>query len=338
VPSNAQAYSFNITAVPHGALGYLTAWPAGSGVPIAATLNSPGGVVIANAALVPAGTSGAISLYASDDTDVVIDINGYFAPPGAPQALEFYPVLPCRIADTRTGSGFSGAFGSPALVAEATRDFPVQQSACGIPATAQAYSVRMTVVAPGPMGYLTTWPAGQPLPIVATLNAPNGGVVGNEAIVPAGISGDIDVYARANTDLVIDINGYFAPPGGTGALNFYPLAPCRVADTRSGDGFSGAFGPPALAAGASRDFPMLRSACGIPSTAQAYSLNLAAVVPIRCPFHVLNGVSAGRLGSDCGNSECGRRQRGGKCGPCPRREYRHRGYQRLFERCDRVDH
>jgi hypothetical protein len=246
-------------------------------VPIAATLNSPGGVVIANAALVPAGTSGAISLYASDDTDVVIDINGYFAPPGAPQALEFYPVLPCRIADTRTGSGFSGAFGSPALVAEATRDFPVQQSACGIPATAQAYSVRMTVVAPGPMGYLTTWPAGQPLPIVATLNAPNGGVVGNEAIVPAGISGDIDVYARANTDLVIDINGYFAPPGGTGALNFYPLAPCRVADTRSGDGFSGAFGPPSLVAEATRSFPMPSSACGIPNAAAAYSLNLAVI-------------------------------------------------------------
>ena len=106
VPSTAQAYSLNITAVPHGALGYLTAWPAGSGVPIAATLNSPGGIVIANAALVPAGIGGAISVYASNDTDVVIDINGYFAPASTPQALKFYPVTPCRIADTRTGSGF----------------------------------------------------------------------------------------------------------------------------------------------------------------------------------------------------------------------------------------
>ena len=220
VPSTAQAYSLNITAVPHGALGYLTAWPAGSGVPIAATLNSPGGIVIANAALVPAGIGGAISVYASNDTDVVIDINGYFAPASTPQALKFYPVTPCRIADTRTGSGFTGSFGPPALVAEATRSFPVQQSTCGLPSTAQAYSVRMTAVAPSPLGYLTTWPDGQPLPTVATLNAPNGGVVGNEAIVPAGTGGEINVYASASTNLVIDINGYFAPPGGTGALTF----------------------------------------------------------------------------------------------------------------------
>ena len=67
----------------------------------------------------------------------------------------------------------------------------MQQSTCGLPSTAQAYSVRMTAVAPCPLGYLTTWPDGQPLPTVATLNAPNGGVVGNEAIVPAGTGGEI---------------------------------------------------------------------------------------------------------------------------------------------------
>ncbi len=293
VPATAQAYSLNITAVPRGPLGYLTAWPAGWGVPIAATLNSPGGSVIANAAIVLAGTNGAISLYASSETDVVIDINGYFAPPGAPQALEFYPLMPCRVADTRPGSGFNGMFGSPALVAGATRDFPVQQSTCGIPATAQAYSVRMTVVATGPMGYLTTWPAGQSLPIAATLNAPNGGVVGNEAIVPAGTNGDIDVYASANTNLVIDINGYFAPPGSTGALNFYPLVPCRIADTRTGDGFSGAFGPPSLVAEATRSFPIPSSSCGIPNSAAAYSLNLTAIASN--PLGYLTAWQAGQI-------------------------------------------
>ena len=255
------------------------------------TLSSLAGNVVGNAAIVASGTAGSISLYASNPTDVVIDINGYFAAP-AEQEQAFYPVTPCRIADTRTGSGFTTSFGSPALVAVATRDFPVQQSACGIPTTAQAYSVRMTAVAPGPLGYLTAWPAGQSLPTVATLNAPNGGVVGNEAIVPAGASGDIDVYASANTNLVIDINGYFAPPGGTGALNFYPLVPCRVADTR-GNGFDGSFGPPALAAGASRDFPMLSSVCGVPSTAQAYSLNLTAVVPSGGPSMYLTAYPSG---------------------------------------------
>jgi hypothetical protein len=36
--------------------------------------------VVASAAIVPAGTSGAISVYAMDTTDLVIDIDGYFGP------------------------------------------------------------------------------------------------------------------------------------------------------------------------------------------------------------------------------------------------------------------
>jgi hypothetical protein len=44
------------------------------------TLNSYDGRVVANAAIVPAGTNGAISIYVTDPTDVLFDINGYFAP------------------------------------------------------------------------------------------------------------------------------------------------------------------------------------------------------------------------------------------------------------------
>jgi len=277
VPATAPAYSLNLAVIPPGPLAYLTAWPTGSATPQVATLNSVNGAIVDNAAIVKAGTAGAISLFASNDTDVVIDINGYFAPPNAPQGLAFYPVTPCRVADTRAGFGFTGPFGPPSLVGGATRDFGMPDSSCPIPPSAQAYSVRMTVVAPGPLVYLTTWPAGQPLPNVATLNAPNGGVVGNEAIVPAGNSGAISVFASDDTDLTIDINGYFAAPGSPGALYFYPLAPCRVADTRTGFGFSGSFGPPSLIGEASRNFPMPSSACGIPYSAQAYSLNVTAI-------------------------------------------------------------
>jgi hypothetical protein len=280
VPGTAQAYSLNIAVIPAGPLAYLTAWPAGSAMPVAATLNASTGSTTANAALVQAGTGGAIDLYASSVTDVVIDINGYFAPPGSAGALAFYPVTPCRVADTRSTSGFSGAFGPPSLVSGATRNFPVQQSSCGIPATVQAYSMRMTVVPPGPMGYLTTWPAGLSMPVAATLNAPEGGVVGNAAIIPAGsATGEpVSVYVNDPTDLVIDINGYFAAPGYAGALYFYPLAPCRVVDTR-GNGFTGAFGAPSLVGGATRSFPIPTSSCDIPGTAQAYSFNVTAIVP-----------------------------------------------------------
>ena len=54
--------------------------------------------------------------------------------------------------------------------------------------------------------------------------------------MPAGTGGDIDVFPSNDTDLVIDINGYFAAPGGQNALSLYPVAPCRVLDTRNGNG------------------------------------------------------------------------------------------------------
>ena len=92
-----------------------------------------------------------------------------------------------------------------------------------------------------PLGYLTVWPTGEPQPSVSTLNNLTGTIVANAAIVPAGTGGGIAAYASNDTDLVIDINGYFAAPG-PGGLSLYPAAPCRVIDTRkigNGQPFSG---------------------------------------------------------------------------------------------------
>ena len=77
VPTTALAYSLNVTVVPDSKLGYLTMWPTGEPQPLVSTLNSDGRVK-ANAAIVPAGTDGKISVYVTDSTHVIIDINGYF--------------------------------------------------------------------------------------------------------------------------------------------------------------------------------------------------------------------------------------------------------------------
>ncbi len=47
---------------------------------LCANLNALVGQVTANAAIVPAGTGGAITLFAAQAADLVIDLNGYFAP------------------------------------------------------------------------------------------------------------------------------------------------------------------------------------------------------------------------------------------------------------------
>ena len=209
VPTNAQAYSVNITVVPSGSLSYLTTWPAGQGQPNVSTLNSYDGRVVANAAIVPAGPwnlRGAINVYVTNTTHVIIDINGYFAP--LTGTLSFYPATPCRVADTRNSNGM---FGGPSLSGNETRGFPIPQSACAIPSNAQAYSVNMTVLPTGYLGYLSTWPVGLGQPNVSTLNSYDGTVVANAALVPAGTDGATNVFVTNPTQVIIDINGFFAP-------------------------------------------------------------------------------------------------------------------------------
>lgn len=271
IPNSALGYSLNVTVVPGGPLSYLTLSPTGQPRPLVSTLNSFTGKVVANAALVPAGSGGAIDVFVTDQTHVILDINGYFAPLGTPGGLAFYPVAPCRIADTR---GAAGPFGGPSILSANTRNFAVPSSACNVPTSALAYSLNATVVPHGGLQYLTLWPTGESQPLVSTLNSFDGSIVANAAIVPAGNAGYISAYVTDTTDLILDINGYFAAPGA-GGMSFYPVTPCRISDTRNA---TGTFGGPILAAGETRSFPVPSGSCSIPSAAQAYSLN-ATVVP-----------------------------------------------------------
>ena len=270
IPSTALAYSLNITAVPSGPLGYLTVWPTGQSQPFVSTLNAIDGQITANAAIVPAGAGGGVSFFATNTTHAVVDINGYFDLPRS-GANAFYPVTPCRIADTRNPQG---SLGGPGLAGGVGRSFPVRQSACGIPAAATAYVFNVTVVPSGPMGFITAWSTGQPQPLVSTTNALTGDITANMAIVPAGSNGDVSFFASNSTNLVLDITGYFGAPGQPGALKFYPVAPCRLVDTRNP---SGALSGPMLTAGAARSFPITQANCGLPSQAQGYSANFTVV-------------------------------------------------------------
>jgi YVTN family beta-propeller protein len=209
IPDTAQAYSLNFTAVPYPAigypLGYLEVWPYEQMPqhPVS-TLNNPTGTIVANAAIVPAGVDGEIAVYPSNDTDLLIDVNGYFAPPGT-GGLSLYPAVPCRVLDTRkSGSGepFSDLLNPPVDVVD---------SVCGPATTAQAYVLNATVVPSGELGYLTLW-QNDPFhkPAVSTLNAVDGQITNNMAIVPT-TDGKIDAYANGLTQLILDLSSYFAP-------------------------------------------------------------------------------------------------------------------------------
>ncbi len=264
IPSNATAYSLNVTAIPQGPLSYLTVWSTGQPMPTVSLLNSDGRVK-ANAAIVPAGTSGAISVYAAGmPTNLAVDINGYFVP-STPSALAFYPLTPCRVVDTRKAAG---PLAGPYLTGGQPRAFPIQSGSCNVPATAQAYSLNITAIPAGVLNYLTVWPTGQAQPTVSTLNAITGAVTANAAIIPAGTGGNISLFVHESADVLVDVNGYFAPPA-SGGLSLYTVTACRVLDTRTSADptFSGVL-----------NVKVHDSNCAPPRAASAYVLN-ATVVP-----------------------------------------------------------
>ncbi|HEY7338619.1 MAG TPA: Ig domain-containing protein [Bryobacteraceae bacterium] len=200
LPSSAQVYSLNLTAIPPGALGFLTAYPTGSSQPGTATLNDSTGTTVANAALVQAGISGSIDVFASNNTDLVVDVNGYFAPPTT-GGLSLYSVAPCRALDTRNSTGqFTGEL-----------DVNVTASGCIGNLGQRAYVFNATAVPPGPLGYLTLWPQGTAQPSVATLNAVDAAVTNNMALVSTNNT-EVSGFASNPTQLILDLFGYFAPP------------------------------------------------------------------------------------------------------------------------------
>lgn len=262
IPSNAAAYSFNLTAVPHGFLAYVTMWPTGQPQPVASSINSYDGRYKAVATIVPAGTNGSVSVYAYNTTDIVLDINGYFVPKGTAGALAFYPVTPCRVADTRNTAS---PLGGPTLAAGQPRDLPILGSACNLPSTAQAYSLNFTAVPASTLPYLTVWPSGAQQPLTSVLNAPTGAVTANANLAPAGTNGDISVFAYSQSDLVVDVNGYFAP-ATNGGYSYFDVSPCRIVDTRTNGG------SPVT----ELTVDVAGSSCGVPA-AQAYAVNVTVV-------------------------------------------------------------
>lgn len=147
--------------------------------------------------------------------------------------------------DTRgqSGSGKTGAFGPPSLVAGQARIVPVPSTNCGVPAAA-AYSMNFVSVTPvgQSVGWVAAWQDDTAWPGTVVLNAVLGGIVDNPALVPAGADGGIQLLTTDNCDLVIDMNGYFVQRTTVQGLSG-PQGPAGSAGVAGATGPAGANGP-----------------------------------------------------------------------------------------------
>lgn len=129
-------------------------------------------------------------------------------------AMVFYPITPCRVVDTR---GPSGTFGWPPIGPDGTPDraFPLVSSGCGIPPEARAVSLNVTVVNPAATGSLLIYPADTDPDVASTIAFGAGRTRAALTVVGVSSDGTGSVLAWNQSpgalDLVIDVNGYFAP-------------------------------------------------------------------------------------------------------------------------------
>src|SRR6266545_2823078 len=121
IPANAQAYSLNVTVTNTLGAGFILIFPQGGAQPSVSTLNYVAGQTVANAAIVPAGTGGGVTVVAGvSGTDLIIDINGFYAPAGLGDFNTFLGVNAGNF--TMTGEGNTGV-GHNALFSNTTGSF-----------------------------------------------------------------------------------------------------------------------------------------------------------------------------------------------------------------------
>lgn len=136
--------------------------------------------------------------------DMARSVTATFEPPGPP-SFDLFTVIPCRVLDTRL---------STALVSQVPRSFPVA-GLCGVPATARAVVLNVTVVSPSGPGFVALWPADLPMPMTSVINFSAGQTRANNAIVELARDGGGDIAAQAlvggdgTVHLVLDVSGYF---------------------------------------------------------------------------------------------------------------------------------
>jgi len=181
--------------------------------------------------------------------------------------FEYVPMNSCQVFDTRSTGGELGNW--------EVRTFSPSNSICGIPTSAVAYSLDVIAEPKAPLGNLSILTTGSPWPSVLTFNSTDGRTKSNSAIVPAGTPGEeLSVRADQGTDVQVSVNGYFVEKGQSAlGLSFYPVAPCRLIDTRDSNL---SMGRSYVRAGTTLSFAVTASNCGIPANAQAYVINTTA--------------------------------------------------------------
>ena len=209
IPSaNVEAVSLNVAITNAERAGFISVYPCGERELIA-NLNFVAGQTVSNAVVVPVSATGTLCFYSPVPTDIVVDVNGWFG-----KSSTYRGVKPSRVFDTRAGEP-----GEPLVNVAKTKvtpATPLEVKVTGLSGNAitpgtgvAAVSLNVAVTNPAAAGFVTVYPCGN-RPFTANVNFAPGETVSNGVLAPVSSAGTVCFYSLVPTDLVVDINGYFA--------------------------------------------------------------------------------------------------------------------------------
>jgi hypothetical protein len=224
VPADAAGVALNVTIDQPTSVSFITVFPTGTDKPLASNLNVDPGQQVANAVTVKVGTGGEISIYNNAGTaHVIVDLNGWYDDDSVSGGGGFFGVQPTRLLDSRV---------PPATTLGPGETLDVQVTGLGgVPDTATAVALNLTVDQPTAVSYLTAFPTGSTQPLASNINFGPAQQLANTVIVQLGTDGMVSIYNNlGDVDVIVDLNGWFdgALPGG----GLTAITPERVLDTR----------------------------------------------------------------------------------------------------------
>ena len=184
----------------------------------------------------------------------------------------FHAITPARALDTRSFGPLGGGLEGWAHIA----------GVGGVPSTATAVSLNVTVVDPESNGFLTVWPQGAARPSTSNLNFVDHQTVANMVTTSLGTDGNVAILNSSvgAANIIVDISGWYDS-------GFHPVVPTRLMDTRSN------LGGTTIGAGETRNLTVAGLA-GVPAGATAVAINVTAVNPTNAGFITVWPAGGGR--------------------------------------------
>ena len=139
-----------------------------------------------------------------------IHTTGFVARLRAPEPVAFVGVSPGRVLDSR-GDGVTvddQFVGGGLLAGGSVFELPVGGRA-GVPLSASAVALNVTVTESTASGFLTVFPCGSSRPNASSLNFVAGQTVPNGVLTKVGTGGKVCLFSQVPAHVIVDVNGYF---------------------------------------------------------------------------------------------------------------------------------